>query len=352
MVGLWERREQPRADLLGRHEAPARDRARPAALAARAVPRRADGRARPADAQLDLGLHRASSRRREDITIFLTTHYMDEAEHCDRIAIIDQGQIVALDTPEALKASVGKDRVQIARDDDDAAIAALRERFGLEATIAEGARDVRGRRRRGSSCRGCSPSSACRSVGAASRGRRSTTCSCPTPARRSATPRPSGGTTRCAAMMRGDADDRHDHRDPPRAAPRAGRACASRPRRLARRPARDQDRLAARADPLLARPPADRHLAACSRCCSCSCSAAGCRASPSGGHRGRRPAHVHLPRRAGDGGAVHGDVLGRLDRVGPRVRLPARDARRAGAARLDRDRQVPRRRDRRRLPGR
>ena len=74
----------------------------------------------------------------EDITIFLTTHYMDEAEHCDRIAIIDQGRIIALDTPEALKASVGKDRVQLQVDDDDAAIAALRERFELEATIAEG----------------------------------------------------------------------------------------------------------------------------------------------------------------------------------------------------------------------
>jgi len=74
----------------------------------------------------------------EDITIFLTTHYMDEAEHCDRIAIIDRGTVIALDTPEALKASVGKDRVQLQVDDTDAAIAALREQFGLEATIAEG----------------------------------------------------------------------------------------------------------------------------------------------------------------------------------------------------------------------
>jgi ABC-2 type transport system ATP-binding protein len=74
----------------------------------------------------------------EDITIFLTTHYMDEAEHCDRIAIIDQGRVIALDTPAALKASVGKDRVQLQVDDAEAAIAALRERFGLEATIAEG----------------------------------------------------------------------------------------------------------------------------------------------------------------------------------------------------------------------
>ncbi len=74
----------------------------------------------------------------EDITIFLTTHYMDEAEYCDRIAIMDQGKIIVLDTPEALKASVGKDRVQISTDDDQAAIAALEERFGVEAKVLEG----------------------------------------------------------------------------------------------------------------------------------------------------------------------------------------------------------------------
>jgi ABC-2 type transport system ATP-binding protein len=74
----------------------------------------------------------------EDITIFLTTHYMDEAEYCERIAIMDQGVIIVLDTPEALKASVGKDRVQIHTDDDAAAIAALSERFGIEAAVAEG----------------------------------------------------------------------------------------------------------------------------------------------------------------------------------------------------------------------
>jgi ABC-2 type transport system ATP-binding protein len=77
-------------------------------------------------------------KAREDITIFLTTHYMDEAEYCDRIAIMDQGRIIVLDTPEALKAKVGKDRVQIETDNDEAAIAALGERFGIEATVAEG----------------------------------------------------------------------------------------------------------------------------------------------------------------------------------------------------------------------
>jgi ABC-2 type transport system ATP-binding protein len=77
-------------------------------------------------------------KAREDITIFLTTHYMDEAEYCDRIAIIDQGRIIVLDTPEELKAKVGSDRVQIQTDDDQAAIAAIRERFGIEATVADG----------------------------------------------------------------------------------------------------------------------------------------------------------------------------------------------------------------------
>ncbi|MFI7632566.1 ATP-binding cassette domain-containing protein [Nonomuraea sp. NPDC049400] len=74
----------------------------------------------------------------EDITIFMTTHYMDEAEYCDRIAIIDHGEIVVIDSPEALKASVGKDRVQIQTADDTKAIKALRERFGLEAAVREG----------------------------------------------------------------------------------------------------------------------------------------------------------------------------------------------------------------------
>jgi ABC-2 type transport system ATP-binding protein len=78
-------------------------------------------------------------RDTEEITIFMTTHYMDEAEYCDRIAIMDQGEIVVLDPPETLKATVAADRVRIETDDDEAAIAALRERFGIEARIAENA---------------------------------------------------------------------------------------------------------------------------------------------------------------------------------------------------------------------
>src|SRR3954449_12090614 len=77
-------------------------------------------------------------REREEITIFMTTHYMDEAEYCDRIAIMDQGEIVALDSPEELKADVGADRVRIETDNNDAAIVALREGFGIDGRISEG----------------------------------------------------------------------------------------------------------------------------------------------------------------------------------------------------------------------
>jgi ABC-2 type transport system ATP-binding protein len=74
----------------------------------------------------------------EEITIFMTTHYMDEAEFCGRIAIMDGGEVVALDTPEALKEAVGADRIRIETADDEKAIARLGEHFGLEATVSEG----------------------------------------------------------------------------------------------------------------------------------------------------------------------------------------------------------------------
>ncbi len=50
------------------------------------------------------------------ITVFMTTHYMDEAENCDRIAIIDHGKIQALDTPAALKRLVGGDKIIVVGD--------------------------------------------------------------------------------------------------------------------------------------------------------------------------------------------------------------------------------------------
>ena len=77
-------------------------------------------------------------REREGVTLFLTTHYMDEAEHCDRIAIIDHGKIVALDTPENLKAGVGGDVVILRTDDNAQARDEIRARFGLEPETRDG----------------------------------------------------------------------------------------------------------------------------------------------------------------------------------------------------------------------
>jgi ABC-2 type transport system ATP-binding protein len=71
-------------------------------------------------------------RKEEGITIFMTTHYMDEAENCDRIAIIDYGRIVALDTPEGLKALVGGDVIRLTTEDDREAEKLLLERYGVK----------------------------------------------------------------------------------------------------------------------------------------------------------------------------------------------------------------------------
>ena len=77
-------------------------------------------------------------RQREGLTIFLTTHYMDEAENCGRIAIIDHGSIVALDTPDGLKDKVGGDVLTIATADNQAAANEIRKRYSIEPVTQDG----------------------------------------------------------------------------------------------------------------------------------------------------------------------------------------------------------------------
>jgi ABC-2 type transport system ATP-binding protein len=66
-------------------------------------------------------------RREKGVTMFMTTHYMDEAENCDRIAIIDHGKIVSLDSPENLKGLVGGDIVTVRTSNNDMAREKLRQ---------------------------------------------------------------------------------------------------------------------------------------------------------------------------------------------------------------------------------
>ncbi|MFC9430547.1 ATP-binding cassette domain-containing protein [Streptomyces sp. NPDC056987] len=65
--------------------------------------------------------HLRALRERQGRTVFVTTHYLDEAENCDRIAIIDHGRVVAQGTPLALKAAIGDDRVVLRTGEDAAA---------------------------------------------------------------------------------------------------------------------------------------------------------------------------------------------------------------------------------------
>ncbi|MDO8569020.1 MAG: ATP-binding cassette domain-containing protein [Dehalococcoidales bacterium] len=77
-------------------------------------------------------------RKQHSLTIFLTTHYMDEAENCDRITIIDHGRIIALDTPDKLKDAMGGDVVTLKAGDNDAAALELKEKFGVTPAIQNG----------------------------------------------------------------------------------------------------------------------------------------------------------------------------------------------------------------------
>ncbi len=72
-------------------------------------------------------------QRQEGTTLFLTTHYMDEADKASRIAIIDHGKLIAMDTPENLKKIAGKDIITAKTGDDDKAIEEIKLRYGIEA---------------------------------------------------------------------------------------------------------------------------------------------------------------------------------------------------------------------------
>ena len=77
-------------------------------------------------------------RRREGVTVFMTTHYIEESEHCDRIAIIDGGRIVALDTPDALRRQVGGDVITITSPDAASLVREIEGRFGGGARAVDG----------------------------------------------------------------------------------------------------------------------------------------------------------------------------------------------------------------------
>ena len=86
-------------------------------------------------------------RDREDVTVLLTTHIMEEAERCDRLALLDRGQLVALDKPATLKDQVGGDVISIRAHDCDRLRAQIESRFTVKTGIVD--RVIRIERTRG-----------------------------------------------------------------------------------------------------------------------------------------------------------------------------------------------------------
>src|SRR3954464_12989765 len=82
-------------------------------------------------ARIDLWRYLREIREQAGVTILVTTHLMDEAEHCDRLAIMDAGRVAACDGPAALKGRLGgADVITLSTDGDpDALAAAVRARF-------------------------------------------------------------------------------------------------------------------------------------------------------------------------------------------------------------------------------
>jgi ABC-2 type transport system ATP-binding protein len=81
-------------------------------------------------------LHRA--RQESQVTIVLTTHLLEEAEKADRIAILNEGKLVALDTPDSLRSSLGGDLIVIESPTPDELAAGLQSRLSLPAKVVEG----------------------------------------------------------------------------------------------------------------------------------------------------------------------------------------------------------------------
>ncbi len=88
-------------------------------------------------ARSDLWQYLRQIRETEGVTVILTTHLLEEAEQADRIAILNEGKLVALDSPAALKATVGGDSITIVTAQPEELAAAIREKFGCVALVIE-----------------------------------------------------------------------------------------------------------------------------------------------------------------------------------------------------------------------
>lgn len=88
-------------------------------------------------ARRDLWQYLAQLRDQENVTVIVTTHLMEEAERCDRLAILNQGKLVALGTPTELKREIGGDVILFEAADPEALARRIRDRFAVDATVMD-----------------------------------------------------------------------------------------------------------------------------------------------------------------------------------------------------------------------
>lgn len=86
----------------------------------------------------DLRAYLHQLRDQDGVTVCLTTHFMDEAESCDRLAILDRGQLVALGTPETLKSRIGGDVIVLEAREPERLRSQIQARFGNHINIVNG----------------------------------------------------------------------------------------------------------------------------------------------------------------------------------------------------------------------
>ena len=89
-------------------------------------------------ARRDLSRHVESLRDGEGVTILLTTHILEEADRCDRLVLLHQGNIVAQGTPHELRSSIGGDIVVLDAPDPRALAAGIESRFGMKPAVSDG----------------------------------------------------------------------------------------------------------------------------------------------------------------------------------------------------------------------
>jgi ABC-2 type transport system ATP-binding protein len=89
-------------------------------------------------ARRDLWQYLHELRTQEHVSVIVTTHLMEEAERCDRLAILSQGEIVALGTPAELRSQIGGDVILLETEDAESVAARIEQKFHAGATVMDG----------------------------------------------------------------------------------------------------------------------------------------------------------------------------------------------------------------------